>query len=68
MEPLRILLIEDSREDALLISAILQRSGIVAEYKRVQTIPTLRKALQAEHWDVILADYQLPTLNGLDAL
>lgn len=68
MDPLRILLIEDSREDALLISAVLQRSGIVAEYKRVQTIPTLRKALQTERWDVILADYQLPTLNGLDAL
>lgn len=68
MDPLRILLIEDSPEDALLISAILQRSGIVAEYQRVQTIPALRKALQNQRWDIILADYQLPTLTGLDAL
>jgi two-component system sensor histidine kinase UhpB len=68
MDPLRILLIEDSPEDALLISKVLERSGIVAEYKRVQTIPALRKALHAQPWDIVLADYQLPTLTGLDAL
>jgi two-component system, NarL family, sensor histidine kinase UhpB len=68
MGPLRILLVEDSPEDALLVRAVLERSGVIAECKRVDTIPALRKALQTEHWDIILADYQLPTLTGIDAL
>ena len=66
--PLSILLIEDNEDDALLIMAETQLVGQEVTFHRVETERDLCDALQASHWDAVLADYQLPQFDGLTAL
>jgi PAS domain S-box-containing protein len=65
---LRILIIEDSEDDAQLIIRALKKVGYHPIYQRIETAATLEKALQQQEWDIILCDYNLPTLNALTAI
>ncbi len=67
MVTLRILLLEDSDLDAELIAGHLRRGGIAHEITRASTRETYVEALSGEH-DLILADYSLPSFDGLSAL
>jgi len=64
---LRILLIEDSEDDAALILRVLRRGGYEPVAQRVESAERLRAAL-AEPWDAILADYALPQFSVPAAL
>jgi len=65
---LRILLLEDSIQDAELIQELLEADHLVCEVTRVQTRPEFVAALEAGGFDLILADYKLPSFDGLSAL
>lgn len=67
-EPLRILQVEDSESDAALIVRQLQKSGYVVEAKRVDKAEPMKQALTTGNWDVIIADYQIPQFDALEAL
>jgi len=67
-DSIRILLIEDSEEDAFLIERQLKRDGIEPEIKRVWTAIDMEKALDDKEWDVIICDYMLPTFSTENAL
>ncbi len=67
-EPLHVLIIEDSEIDALLLILELQRGGFEPRHERVETAEAVRAALRSNPWDLILCDYNLPDLNGLEAL
>jgi PAS domain S-box-containing protein len=67
-KPLRVLMVEDSEDDALLTIRALKNGGYDPEYARVETAEAMRKALQERPWDVILCDYQMPKFNGLAAI
>ncbi len=64
---LRLLVIEDSLEDAEMIVRELRRAGYALVYERVETLESMRSLLHWE-WDLILADYKMPRFSGLDAL
>jgi signal transduction histidine kinase/FixJ family two-component response regulator len=66
--PLRVLIVEDSENDALLIVRALQHAGYDATSERVDTMGAFKSALAERVWDVIISDYELPGLSGLDAL
>lgn len=66
--PLRVLLVEDSENDAALLEIELQRAGYRPQCERVETAETLAAALTRQPWDVIIADYVMPRFNGLAAL
>jgi PAS domain S-box-containing protein len=66
--PLRVLLVEDSEDDALLLVRVLQRSGYDLTYERVDTAAAMSAALATHTWDIIIADYTMPDFNGLAAL
>jgi PAS domain S-box-containing protein len=66
--PLRVLIVEDSEEDALLLRAELRRHGYVPDFERVETDEAMRRALQRGPWDIILSDYRLPHFSGPAAL
>ncbi len=65
---LHVLLVEDSDDDALLLSYELQRSGYVVNFERTQNAEEFTAALTRETWDVILSDYSLPSFNAPSAL
>jgi len=66
--PLRVLLIEDSPDDALLLLHELRRCDYDPVSERVDTLASMQAALDKETWDVIIADYTLPRFNALQAL
>jgi PAS domain S-box-containing protein len=66
--PLRVLFIEDSEDDVVLILRHLRGQGIDPEYDRVESRAALEEALDAEEWDLILADYTLPRFSAPKAL
>ncbi|MBE9148270.1 GAF domain-containing protein [Coleofasciculus sp. LEGE 07092] len=68
MNALRILLLEDSLLDAELIEAHLADSGIDCELVRVESQTAFHSSLDCNSFDLILADYSLPSFDGISAL
>jgi len=67
-KPLRVLIAEDSEDDALLVVREFERGGYDVTFERVETAEAMNAALDAKEWDVVLADYAMPQFSGLDAL
>ena len=65
---LRVLVVEDSEFDAQVMISLLRRAGYDPFMHRVETSSSLAEAVTGKTWDIILADYNLPTFNALDAL
>jgi signal transduction histidine kinase len=67
-QPLRLLLLADSDDDAAVITHELRRGGYVPTCLRVETQEAFRGALAGKDWDVIVSDHALPAYGGLNAL
>lgn len=65
---LRVLIVEDSEDDALLLLRELQRSGYDTDHTRVDTPQGMAAALDQGGWQVIISDYSLPQFSGLAAM
>ena len=65
---LRVLIVEDFEDDALLLLLELKKGGYDPVYTRVDSAKEMEKVLKTNQWDIILADYALPGFTGLDAL
>lgn len=66
--PLRLLLVEDSEEDALLLLRELRQRGYAPAHKRVDTAAAMTAALLEAEWDLVIADYRMPRFSGEEAL
>lgn len=66
MKPIRVLIVEDSENDALLLLRELRRA-YDPQFERVATADQMRVALE-KYWDVIISDFSMPGFDGLDAL
>src|SRR5512147_267294 len=65
---LRILIIEDSRDDAELILREVQHGGYEVESERVETSDAMQAALVRQRWDLIICDFSLPRFSAPKAL
>ncbi len=65
---LRILNLEDNQEDSELVQARLEGEGIECDLVRVETREDFIAAIEGDGFDLILADYSLPSFDGLSAL
>ena len=65
---LRILLIEDSEDDARLVLREVQRGGYEVESERVETANAMQAALRRQPWDLIICDFSLPSFSAPKAL
>jgi PAS domain S-box-containing protein len=68
MKELRLLLIEDSQDDAKLLLREFRKAEYQLHVERVETTEQLAAALEAQPWDLVISDYHLPRFNGIDAL
>jgi signal transduction histidine kinase len=66
--PLRLLLVEDSDDDAFLVVRELSRGGYAPQVHRVMTREAFCEALEGNGFDVIISDHSLPTYDGMSAL
>jgi signal transduction histidine kinase len=66
--PLRVLFVEDSEDDMRLLVRQLRQGGYAPAVERVETADGLRSALHRGGWDIIISDYTMPRLSGMEAL
>ncbi len=66
--PVRILFVEDSRDDVDLILHELRRSGYTPDHWVVETEESMRQALANESWDLVIADHSMPHFDAPGAL
>jgi signal transduction histidine kinase len=65
---LRILHLEDDPGDAVLVQDTLEADGVACRITRVDTEAAFVASLEHDDFDLILADYTLPSFDGLCAL
>ncbi|HTP66251.1 MAG TPA: ATP-binding protein [Geobacteraceae bacterium] len=65
---LRILIVEDSEDDARLLVREIRRGGYAPEFERVESVEAMKTALAKNQWDIVISDYTLPRFNALSAL
>ena len=66
--PLRILYLEDDPKDADLVLATLEADGFASLLTRVENQTDFCASLEKGDFDLILADYTLPSFDGISAL
>ena len=66
--PIRLLFIEDSENDVMLLLHRFRNAGYAPTYLQVASESGMREALQRESWDVILCDHNLPGFSAQAAL
>jgi two-component system, sensor histidine kinase and response regulator len=64
----KILIVDDSADDAELMVRALRRAGHEIEFERVDTAEAMLAALARQSWDIIVADYSMPHFSGVAAL
>jgi|SRR5690554_5952975 len=67
-QPYRVLLIEDSRDDAELIEIALREDGPAIKCRRAWSAGTVGEALEALAPQLVLSDLNLPGFSGIEAL
>src|SRR3982751_3337247 len=65
---LRVLVVEDSEVDTMLLLRELRHAGFEPESQRVETAEAMTAALNEAGWDLIISDYALPQFGGAAAL
>src|SRR5215208_1236894 len=66
--PLRVLLVEDSEDDALLLMRMLRRGGYDPALERVDTAAAMEAALDGHSWDLVISDHSMPAFSSSAAL
>lgn len=66
--PLRLLIVEDSENDALLLERELTKNGYDLVCERVDSQEAMQSALTSKGWDIVISDFVMPRFSGLEAL
>ena len=66
--PIRVLIVEDAADDALLMVHALRNGGYDPAFEVVDTPEAMAAALDKQTWDVVLADYVMPHFSAPAAL
>jgi len=66
--PLRVLIIEDSEDDAVIVLRELRQAGYDIDFKRVDSHDALQANLVARTWDLVISDFAMPGFSGTEAL
>ena len=61
---IRILVVEDSIDDYVLLLDTFARQGLKADCVRVETCEQMQQALSSASWDLIVSDHQLPSFSS----
>jgi diguanylate cyclase (GGDEF)-like protein len=65
---LKILIVEDSEDDALLLLREIDRGGYKAEWERVDNALDLQRTLSSNDWDIVITDHNMPGFDSTAAI
>jgi two-component system, cell cycle sensor histidine kinase and response regulator CckA len=65
---LRVLVVEDRHDDALLLLHELEQGGYNVSHTRVETVDALKRALVGGEWHLVVSDFSLPSMTAHDVL
>ncbi|HLL56231.1 MAG TPA: response regulator, partial [Myxococcaceae bacterium] len=65
---IQVLSVEDVEDDTRLLELELRRGGFLPTMRRVDTAEDMRRALLEVPWDIVLADYRMPSFGAMEAL
>ena len=65
---LRVLIVEDSEDDAALLVRHLRQGGYDPVMRRVETSRDMSKPLQEQTWDIVISDHSMPYFSASAAL
>jgi DNA-binding NtrC family response regulator len=65
---LRVLIADDSENDAFILLHALCKAGYEPEHERVWTAMAMKAALEQQTWDMVISDYEMPGFGGFEAL
>lgn len=68
IETIRILVVDDSEDDALLLKHALHQEDSDVVMQRVDAAQEMQNALKSKVWDVVISDYVIPGFGGMQAL
>jgi CheY-like chemotaxis protein len=66
--PLRILIAEDSPDDAAMLLRALHAGGYLPQHRVVNTGPDMLAALESQDWDLVISDHNMPGFGAMEAL
>ncbi len=66
--PIKVIIVEDSESDAILLIHELKRGGYAPSFELVDSYETLQKALKKQSWDIVITDHRLPNFSSRAAL
>ncbi|EON92534.1 signal transduction protein [Marinobacter lipolyticus SM19] len=66
--PLRMLIVEDSEDDALLLLRELRKGGITPYHELVDSEERLSNALSQDKWDIVITDHNMPGFSSFRVL
>ncbi|HXF49704.1 MAG TPA: hybrid sensor histidine kinase/response regulator [Verrucomicrobiae bacterium] len=66
--PLKVLIVDDSEDDALLLVRELRHGDYDPQYLRVDRPEAMKNALEKTAWDLVISDFTMPHFNGMAAL
>lgn len=64
LKPLKLLIVEDSEDDALLLARQLSKGGYMPDMLRVTTRAEIEEALRTSVWDIVISDHNIPGLSS----
>ncbi len=65
---LRVLFVEDSNDDHMLLVRALESGGFSVTSTRVENESDMREELTPGRWDLVVSDYSMPCFSALGAL
>ena len=68
LRPLRVLIADDSEDDAFLLLRALRKAGYEPDFERISNGPAMQAALQRREWEIVISDFEMPGFGGLEAL
>lgn len=66
--PIRVLIVEDSEDDAMLLLRELRRGDFEPSHCRVETELEMVQEMKHQEWDLVITDHDMPNFNSRAAL
>lgn len=66
--PIKVLIIDDSESDAVLILNELKDDGFNVSSVRIESPEALKDELRGKEWDIIVCDYIMPSFSAMEAI